>query len=279
MSNQNQLLDPIGTLCKLVGLNFTKLKTKIKIQNHVLTLDKPDELQSFMRWFNRDGKNNISELYHVVTRIIHWYLIPDKDKNEDNNEKYKNNKKNKKNKNKVDKVDKEDKVENNEVDKVSEGEYDKEVVEVKTDTKKENSIHLAKCPEFIKMVNYLCDAFSKLQDTYEFGNVVLAIQFYINLLQNALKNNKLDSLPGCVLKKDNHDVNLLNYDKIKNLWNTTKIKRVCDLYDNCFSVVNNSEIEPEIKDALIAGYLKSVNAILQVTDKEFQKLIYNSNRG
>ena len=77
--------------------------------------------------------------------------------------------------------------------------------------------------------------------------------------------------------------NLLDYNKIKNLWNTAKIKRVCDLYDNCFKVVNDANpddnTDEEMKDALIDGYLRSIDAILTVTDKEFQGLIKNSNKG
>src|SRR5271156_5916382 len=112
-----QLLDPIGTMCKLVGLIFNKTNTKIKISNHVLTLDKPDELQFLYRWWDQANKENISELYYVVIRIIIWYLVPEQ---EDIN----------------------------------------------------NNLHT--CQEFKKMVNYLCDSFIKLQNTYvNGGNVVL----------------------------------------------------------------------------------------------------------
>lgn len=244
MSMKKQLLDPIGTLCKLIGLNFTKVKTKIKIHNHVLTLDKPDDLQAVMRWFNGDGKDNISEIYYVIVRIIKWYIVKTKKSEAHTSD---------------------------------------------SSSSKSNCEILADCKEFIKMINYVCDAFSKLQYTYEFGNVVLGIQYYINLLQDAINGRfKEDLLPKCVLKLDEEYTNLLDYEKIKNLWDTTKIKRVCDLYDSCFEVMNdtkdtkdtkNNKDDEEIKDALVEGYLRSINAILTVTDKEFQKLIKNSNKG
>jgi hypothetical protein len=246
---KKQLLDPIGTMCKLVGLNFTKVNTKIKIHNHILNLDKPDNFQFFMRWCDGDGKDNISELYHVITRIIKWYIVEVKKSSSSTSEIIP---------------------------------YTSTSTSTSTSSSSNTkSLELAKCPEFIKMINYLCDAFSKLENTYKFGNVVLAIRFYINILQDAIHGKfNDDHLPKCVLETDGEYTNLLDYDKIKNLWDTTKIKRVCDLYDSCFEVEKNQDgNDDEIKDALIEGYLRSIDAILTVTDKEFQKLIHNSNKG
>lgn len=227
---KKQLLDPIGTVCKLVGLSFSELNTKISIRDHVLKLDKPDDLQFLFRWINSDGKENISELYYVIVRIIKWYIIADHDSD------------------------------------------DELIIE--------NSKKIAECVAFRKMIGYMRDAFIKIQKTYKFGNVVLALQFYINILQDAL-NNKFDSskLPKCILEKDEEYNNLLDYDKIKNLWDTDKITRICDLYDNCFKVEKNLEMPEKTRNAIIEGYLISINAILEVTDQEFQKLIQYSNEG
>lgn len=247
MSTKKQLLDPIGTMCKLVGLNFTKVKTKIKIHNHVLSLDKPSDLQFLFRWYNEDSKDNTCELYYVITRIIKWYMIEVKSSSSSSS---------------------------------SIIPYTETSSSSSSQDTTNKSLLLSKCAEFIKMVNYMCDALTKLQKTYQFGNVVLAIQFYINLLQDAISGRFDDKLlPMCVLKTDEEYNNLLDYEKIKNLWDTTKIKRVCDLYDNCFAVDNDEKEDPNIKDALIDGYLRSIDAILTVTDNEFQGLIKNSNKG
>ena len=220
-----QLLDPIGTMCKLVGLIFSKLNTKIKISKHILMLDKPNQMQFFFRWLDHADKENISELYYVVVRIIIWYLVP------------------------------------------------------QDEIKESNNINLANSFEFRKMVNYLCDSFKKLQDTYLEGNVVLALQFYINILQDALAGKfNVNKLPKCVIKKDQDTTTLLDYNKIKNLWDSSRIKRVCDLYDSCF-VVNEDSLPDITKEALIDGYLKSIGAILDITDAEFQDLISNSTKG
>lgn len=40
-----------------------------------------------------------------------------------------------------------------------------------------------------KMIGYMCAAFIKLQNTYKTGNVVLSIQYYINLLEDGLNGS------------------------------------------------------------------------------------------
>ena len=76
MTEKKQLLDPLGTICKLVGLSFCELKTKISIQNHVLVLQKPYNYQPIVRTWYGDNKENISELYYAIIRVIKWYLAP-----------------------------------------------------------------------------------------------------------------------------------------------------------------------------------------------------------
>lgn len=244
-----QLLDPLGTLCKLVGLNFTKIRTKIKIQNHVLTLDKPTDIQFVLRWYHGDGKDNMWELYEVIVRIIRWYILPVLNKTDDLNS------------------------------TSTAYAYTQSSSTSSTDNHKYDSDHINKCQEFRRMVQYMCDAFTKLQETYKFGNVVLTLQYYINILQDALNGNFDESrLPQCVVKTDQNAENLLDYNKIRNLWDTKKMKRVCELYDSCFAVTKE-DMDDTTKDAMTDGYLRSITAILDITDKEFQKLINNSNEG
>ena len=119
MSSKKQLLDPLGTMCKIILLNFTELNTKISIQNHVLTLHRPYNYQFIIRMMNGDGRENISELFYVIIRIIKWYMVDP---------------------------------------------------------------HSLIFPHIQKIVEYACVALSRLQETYAYGNVVLAIQFYINIL-------------------------------------------------------------------------------------------------
>jgi hypothetical protein len=257
MSNKKQLLDPISTMCKIVALNFMEVNTKLSISDHILNLHEPNKYQSLIRLYNGDSKENIGDLYFVIIRLIKWYLIKDV----------------------------------------------------------ENSLNnynlISHSDELTKMIKYLCYSFIKLQETYKFGNVVMALQFYINLLNDGLndyfnednlppleemtsldesikllkqkqdkRNDILYSrLPMNLSKKDDEFENLLDYEKIKNFWTVDKLKRICDLYDNCFKVQYDNEMTKEIKIGLIESYLKSIFAILNIIDKEFQTLISNCDKG
>lgn len=222
MSAKKQLLDPLGTLCKLVSLNFSEINTKISIHNHSLSLQKPYSYQSIIRIVYGDGKENVSELYHVISRVIKWYLL---DENNNNSE-------------------------------------------------------ISNCDELKRLVRYLCNAFRKLQETYEYGNVILAVQFYINIMESAINGNYNDNmLPKYILDKEKEYENLLDYEKLKNFWKYDKLKRICELYDSCFKVYNSEDMILVEKEALISGYLQSIQSILEINDNGFNKLIQNSTKG
>jgi hypothetical protein len=228
MSVKKQLLDPLGTICKLISLNFSEINTKISIHNHVLTLHRPNNLQSVVRIINGDGRENISELFYIIVKVIKWYLSGNIDENEP----------------------------------------------------EENWTHIARSDELKKIITYVCYALRRLQETYEYGNVILAIQFYINILEDSIHGYYNDNkLPNYIIDKEKEFENLLDYEKLKNFWDYKKLKRICDLYDNCFSVFNDQEMPTSEKEGLVNGYLNSINAVLTVTDTEFQKLLNNSSRG
>ena len=227
MSVKKQLLDPLGTLCKLVALNFSEINTKISIQNHVLSIQKPYNYQFVLRMINGDGRENISELFYIIIRVIKWYLA---EKNIGNSD--------------------------------------------------ENWVVIAQSDELKRLVRYVCNALRKLQETYEYGNVILSIQFYINILEDAINNTYNDNkLPKYILDKEKEYENLIDYSKLKNFWDHKKLKRICELYDNCFSVYHDEDMPITEKEALINGYLKSIHAVLDIADTDFQKLLLNSNRG
>jgi len=228
MSDHKQLLDPIGTLCKLVSLSFYDTNTKISIHNHVITFLEPTKLQWLVRSCNLESRENISELYYVISELILWFLVNDTNNNDSNNS---------------------------------------------------NNSKIRQSDEIKRMIEYLCIALKKLQgSTYKFGNVTLALQYYILLLKFALEN-KFDiiMLPEHLRDKAKFNDNLLDLDKFKNLWELKDIKRICELYDNCFNLLDDHE--DLNKQDLIQSYLKSIDSILKITDEKFQKLIKNSNNG
>ena len=225
--SRKQLLDPLGTMCKLISLNFCELHTKISIQNHILFIQKPDSYQSLVRIMNGDARENISELFYIILRLIKWYLIP-----------------------------------------------------IKNTSDSGNWTTINCSDEIIKLTKYLCIALKKLQMTYEYGNVVLAIQFYINLIEDTLDGKYNDGLlPGQFSDKDLECDTLLDYNKLKNFWDFGKLKRICESYENCFQITNDTGVNETDKKLLIDGYLSSITASLQIMDTDFQKLIVNSNRG
>ena len=230
MSVKKQLLDPLGTICKLVALNFSEINTKISIHNHILALQKPYNYQFFIRMINGDGRENVSELFYAIIRVIKWYFI------------------------------------NNEFEELDEN--------------NSNWIAISKSDEIKRLIKYSCTALRKLQETYEYGNVILAVQFYINIMEDSI-NNKYDDnkLPKYIIEKEKEYENLIDYKKLRNFWDLKKLKRICELYDNCFSIYNEPEMAKSQKEAFINGYLNSINTILELVDSDFQKLILNSNRG
>lgn len=224
MDMQKQLLDPIGTVCKLISLNFNKIKTKISIHNHILTLQEPNGYQPFIRLVNGDERNNISELYYAIIRLIQWYVIEDEDMTDE-------------------------------------------------------TLSICKDPTLKRIIRYVCDAFRKLQETYREGNVVLTLQFYINTLEDAVEGRfTMDRLPKYLLEQERTYSNLLDYEKIKNLWTINKLKRICEAYDNCYDVLN-SEKNPETQNRYLEAYLQSVALLLDASDREFKELINNSQKG
>lgn len=229
---KGQLLDPLGTLCKLVSLCFYRVNTKLSIQNHVLILQQPTQMQFILRYCNGDARENISELYFVIIRVIQWYFNVNINSNESI-------------------------IDNNDIE--------------------ENWKAISQSNELRTLVKYTCMSFEKLQKTYHSGNTVLALQFYINLFKDAIDgytclNNKL---PKEFISEND---SLIDFDKLRNLWDIKRLNRICKIYDSCFDVYNDHNMAENERDNLIDGYLKSINSFLEITDNEFQMLVTNSTK-
>ena len=271
---KKQLLDPLGTLCKLAALNFSELHTKISIHDHVLTLHKPDNYQSVIRLLNGDSKENVSELFYAIMRVVKWYLsdtVPIK-QIESNVQAPKNNQ--------YGSDSEEYDVFNNSspsASPINSPPINNNPILTNTE---EKWVAIAKSQEIRRIVMYACDALRKLQETYEYGNVILAVQFYINILEEAVEGRFSDrKLPKYIIQKEHEYSNLLDYDKLKNFWDFKKLKMICELYDTCFSVYQDNEMITTEKTALLSGSMHTINSILKLTDADFQKLIHNSSKG
>lgn len=272
MSSKKQLLDPIGTVCRLISLHFEPKDTRISIYNHAISIQPPLYIQGLYRMFYGDNRDNISELYHVITRFIEWYIVPlqlymkdnDKKPNLNSNKYYKPRK------------------ETSESESDGSQESDK-CMKVENDS--ENAEKFWECIK--KLCTYLYDALSKLQETYELGNVVLALQCYINLLKDAINGTySIERLPKYMVT--NESKNFLDYKKIKVLWDFKKVNELCELYDKCFeidkeilSMPNTSGQEQVIanKKNKIKGYLLALDKLLNISDESFRSLLQSSTQG
>jgi hypothetical protein len=119
--------------------------------------------------------------------------------------------------------------------------------------------------ELKKMVQYMCQGLEKLQNTYKAGNVVLTLQYYINLLEDALTGTfNIKRLPACLLEDVWIDSPLKN--KIIEMWDYERLRRISAIYDDCFAEFNK---KLKLKDEIINGYLVAVEQLLCAYEKEF----------
>lgn len=113
----------------------------------------------------------------------------------------------------------------------------------------------------------MCEGLSKLQNTYKSGNVILALQYYINLLNDGLYGKfGIDRLPNCLTEDLEFDTTIKT--KIVNMWNYDRLHVVCDLYDNCARELEKNNNK---KSKIIDGYLLSIDRILIVYEDEFKQ--------
>jgi hypothetical protein len=230
MSSKKQLLDPIGTMCKIIMLNFVDKHSKICFKDHAIYIQKPDNLQWLVRKYQGDGREDVSELFPVIIRLIRWYILPMHD--------------------------------------ILSGESD-------IDSDSDYNIEFYK--NIKKLVEYMCSGFELLQDTYSTGNVVYCIQYFINLLKDALDGEfNEECIPKSIIEYEKKQRNLLDYDKIKHLWDKKQVLRLTELFDNCFKTLHDISFEKDITRKIVKGYLKTIRSILDLTDQQFLNLIQYS---
>lgn len=294
---KKQILDPIGTMCVLIEILFRPYGTKFGINNHTINVDLPTEtwnildmrnMQSYNRYMNNDSRENISKIGIAIVRLLEWYIIPTKTQYDKINKLDKLEKTDK-----IDKIEKKIKYEENEVERTRSGEDIRE---------------LWKCLD--NLTNYLCLSLEKLIITYGDGNVIWAIQCYINLIREAKSgsysrekipkiffnffNDKNDKEESKKDVSDNIilDNNIINYNRIKSLWSLKSIKEIHDLYYKAYKTQNEKDMKEEKekekeemvvsresnlskleKERLIEGYLSAIKIFLDIGKKNFIELI------
>lgn len=291
--SKKELLDPIGSLCRLVTLAFLPKGTKIRILNHTLILDKPEGLQFMYRMINGDTRDNVSEIYDVIVRLLKWYTVnnenifasdmftPDETdavyshhKNYnyshssnvefniemDDGGKYSN----------TTSPFKYSNLEDAEIDTLR---YTKIT---STESSNRNCLKIQNSEEIKKMLRYLVISLDKLRtQTYSDGNVTLALQFYINIITMSLDG----IFDEKYLPKELEQETLLDYNKLKNLWKLDELNDICRKYEECFKILGdkqNCDALNEGKFRIIYGIIDYIDVVLNKKNSEFQKLIKNS---
>lgn len=271
-----KFLDPIGSMCRLIALNFRQKYTKISICNNIIEIQPPTAGQWIQRKLNVDTRDDISQLFTSITKIIEWYLVPLQTHG------YKK-------KAPPPRLNYAAHIKENITNELNKLDFKLDLgkpelkIELKSELKPEPKPELKPEPkclqvsdteaqEFLtylqKLCKYLCLALYKLQDTYEIGNVIYALQYYINIINDALDGRYTsDRLP----KKTTQD--FFEFSKIKDLWTCTKIKEICDEYDKCFDAQSDKISTEEENNKKIEGYLKAIEHLNLIADGKFKTMM------
>lgn len=260
MTSKNQLLDPVGTMCRLIILNFTPIGARIGNHNHAIVIQPTSSIQWLQRKLNGDDRDNISGLFPVVMRVIEWYVTPLHDI------KFKNKR------TKINNSLKVDNIHGKRKDDIDEPFYEDSYMPIdESDVE-----HYWECLR--KLCVYMCMGLGKLQETYENGNVIFTIQYYINLICDSLEGKYAkDKLPKYIVATEAR--NFLDYNKIKDLWNYKRIKEICELYDKCFAALDDTKESEETKNEKINGYLLAIGHLLNISDDAFRTCIESNHQG
>lgn len=228
-----QLLDPIGVSCKLILLQFYDEGTRLRIRENVLELIPPNIVESLLwrRW-NGDSREDMSLLFASIVRFVELYLCSNSKSNSEES---------------------------------FQGEKE-------FDTSDDITLHVTNClinsdnkEYFKKMANYMVSGIPHLEKVYGLSCAGLTLQLYINLLSAGINGTYNKSmLPSYA--KDITDQNLIQPEKLKDVWKSDDIKRMTELFDNCFAVRTSNPI-------MLNGYLTSITAILNAKDEEFRRIV------
>jgi len=290
-----QVLDPISSMCKLGLLKFIDDKTKLSISDHVLYLDTPSTLQWVVRRFHRDTQENISDIFMTIYRIINWYLVPDSltkndaSKVDEEIEAIYNLLKNGNRDNVIQMLGDSETVLNNMeiIDQLlNDNENKTQVLTILKEMMPNNENHIltdldkhiysqcaeiGKSQEFRELVGYMCDGLECLQKTYESGkNVVFTIQYYINLLTDALNGVYNPSrIPKTFNIEEFSYKSCINYNKIKGIWDISAVKGVYQHFVQADYMIKNKQ-EP-------TSHINAVKAFLNDSDTKFRALLASKN--
>ncbi len=137
-------------------------------------------------------------------------------------------------------------------------------------SEKHESCHNEECYKaLIIIAEYMVDGMEELQKTYEYGNAVFALQYYIELLKAAIKGKYTkEKLPKHL--SDFTTQNFLDNSKIKDLWKDDDIIQLAKLFKLCFDDEKKTQ-------TAIKAYRAAIESMLNDRDNIFRQMISSTN--
>lgn len=134
----------------------------------------------------------------------------------------------------------------------------------------------------LSLIKYLVVGLRKLQLTYKTGNVVLTLQYFINVLLSIINDTYDESMLYLFMNDEiDLDGDLIKYstifdtDKLRLFWTSTEIMSICSQFDKCFILDEEIETSFDIESKLLfdddkSTSYKSTSSV--VSDSTFKKL-------
>jgi hypothetical protein len=117
-----------------------------------------------------------------------------------------------------------------------------------------------------KLAKYMASGIPCLEEVYGLTCAGLTLQYYIVMLRCGIKGtyDKEDLLPSYA--QDVINQNLIQPEKLRGIWKSEDIRRITELFDNCFSTKDSNKI-------MLNGYITNITTILSAKDQEFQQIV------
>lgn len=116
------------------------------------------------------------------------------------------------------------------------------------------------------IVDFTIKGLTKLQTTYNEGNVTLALQYYINLLKRTV-DGTLD--PEDYIKAPDFEEVIVNYDGFTKSWEMDTVEQITKLLQMCEKNYDNP--------TMLKNYVTSIEMLLKTQDDLFQKFVKDMN--
>lgn len=244
-TNKRQFLDPIGTCCKIILLFFSPPRTKIRIINNNIEITDNNVFESMLiRPIYRDSRVDICVIFPSIVRFIEWYLCVCEEEEREMNPELKNG---------VNECD----------DNVSSCCGDDNIVENEAFDPKLCMPSLHTIAKFTRL------GLIRLGETYGCDNATFALQYYANLLDDAINGRYSNTLLPTHLSSITNT--LLNNNKIRQLWSNKEIEFIADTVDSWNKSLGNAN------STMANSYSASMSNFLNAKHNIFLKLVTETN--